>query len=287
MSGFRHNKKRNSGLVYEFLVRRLASTVVDKDPESYLKAVSIVKKYFAEGQPLHQEKEIFEVISKSRNLSETSARNLLAEMKRCVQQLNTKKVDIKKSNLIKEINYSFGKDFFDVHRVPEYRFLASVQLLIELYRQEGESRLSESAEKIQLEESLVKYMMSSPSQTSKQIRGEKVDGLVASLAMKKFEERYSGALCEAQKKTLRKFMNYSMTGNKEQFQREMLEEREGIMKKLQSSRNLKYFADDKVMAERMDEAIGHLSKLDEVTSDSSVQDILLFHRLVQEINSDE
>ena len=283
---FRHNKKRNSGLVYEFLVRRMASTMVDRDPEGYLKAVGIVQKYYSANQPLAQEKEIFDVISSNRGLSESAARRVLEQLQNHSKGLDSKRIEIKKSNLIKDLNYTFGQDFFSVHRVPEYRLLASIQMLVDQYHRSG-TNLTEGVDKIQLEESLVKFMMAPAHVKNPIAGGQKVDGLVASLAMKKFEERYSGALCESQKKTIRRFMNYSMTGNKEQFSREMEEERSSLLKKMTESRNLACFSEDKVMSERLDEAAASLYRLNNLASEDSVQELLLYHKLASEIDSDD
>lgn len=285
-SPFNHNKKRNSGLVYEFLVRRVALSMVDRDPESYLKAVGIIKRYYSPGAPLAREREVFDVVSRTRGASEAVARRVLEEVKAHVSSLDHRKIDIKKSNLIKDIHYTFGKDFFTVHRIPEYRLYASVQMLIEQYRNQA-TGISEGVRRIELEESLTKFMRSPAGSQDASPRGEKVDGLVAAMVVKKFEQRYSGALNEAQKKTLRRFMNFSMTGNREQFQREMEEDRTGILKKLEASRDLGCFSEDKVMGQRMDEALTALRGIQDVTSESAVQDVLLYHRLVQEIDSDE
>lgn len=287
-SSFKHNKKRNSGLVFEFLVRRVGLTMVDKDPESYVKALGVIKKYFGPGQPLAKEREIFDVIVKSRGLNEQAARRVLDEVKGYVGELDQRKIEIKKSNLIKDVHHTFGQDFFDVHRIPQYRLFASIQMLIEQYKNEAQRKnISEGVQRIQLEESLVKYMASTPTQPSTTARGEKVDSLVAALAMKKFEQRYSGAMNEGQKKTLRRFMNYSMTGNKEQFEREMEEERGRLLENLQKSRDLACFKDDRIMSQRMDEALDSLRRLNNMSSEGSVQEILLYQKLLQEIESNE
>lgn len=285
-TSFNHNKKRNSGLVYEFLVRRMGLTMIDSDPDAYMRSLSIIKKYYANGTPLSKEKEIFDVIRRNRGLSEQAARQSLKEIKDYVRSLDFKKIDIKKSNLIKEINMTFGKDFFDVHRIPEYRLLASIQMLVDQYKT-ASNTITESVQKIQLEESVVRFMMSSDSRKPESPRGEKVDSLVASLAMKKFEERYSESMNEDQKKVLRLFMNYSMTGNKQHFQREMEKDRDSVVKRLTESRNDIVFKEDKIMAKKMDEALSIAKSLKDMTADESVQEMLLFHKLLSEIESNE
>ena len=70
VTSFRHSKKRNSGLLYEFLIRRMSLSMVNGDKPSYDKASSILKRYFSAGMPLATEKEIFDVVVSSRGLQD-------------------------------------------------------------------------------------------------------------------------------------------------------------------------------------------------------------------------
>lgn len=280
----KHRKKRNAALVYEFLVRRMASTMVDRDPDSYVAALQITKKYFKSGQPLAQERELFEAIVNSRGLTEQAANRILQDVQRHARNLDERLLEIKKSNLIKDVNYAFGQDFFDVHRVREYRLLASIQMLLDRYRREGP--LTEDVEKIRLEEGLVKYMTTvEPAPQVTQL--QEVDSLVAQMAMKKFEERYSGSLNEAQRLTLRKFMNFNMTGDRERFQADMEQEKDYIVKRLTESQDTGEFVADHVMHERLVEARQKLQGMRDLTTESAVEDILLYQHLLKEIDSDE
>ncbi len=59
---FNHNRKRNTGLVYEFLTRHLSSQILNKDNDGFKKTYSIVEKYFKTNSPLLKELEIFETL---------------------------------------------------------------------------------------------------------------------------------------------------------------------------------------------------------------------------------
>ena len=281
----KHRKKRNTALVYEFLVRRMASTMVDRDPDSYLKALEITKRYYGAGQPLAVEKSLFDAIVQNRGVSGQAASRILQDVQRHARGTDQRLLEIKKSNLIKDVNYAFGLDFFDVHRIREYRLLASIQMLLDRYRNPN-APLNEDVEKIHLEESLVKYMTSNPTQVTTQ--AQPVDSLVASLAMRKFEERYSGVLSEGQRLTLRRFMNYTMTGDRDRFEREMKETIGEVVTKLSAARNTSEFTEDKVMEERLTEAFAKIGEIatGDVTTESAVQDVLLYQRLTAEIDSD-
>ena len=126
---FKHNKKRDTGLVYEFLIRKLSHAMINKNHDATQKTLEITRRYYGDGAPLSEERELFDVIRNARGLSESAARRVLGEIQRAAKEMDVKKIDIKKSNLIKEINYSFGKNFFFDYRIPEYRLLASIQMV--------------------------------------------------------------------------------------------------------------------------------------------------------------
>lgn len=284
-SSFKHNKKRNSGLVYEFIVRRMASQAIAQDATGYQKSLKIVKEYFAPGQPLAQERELFEVVCSSRGLSSESARRLLDEVLGHAQKLDHRKIEIKKSNLIKELNYTFGKNFFSEHRVPEYRLLASIQVLLESHR--PGRPLLESVQRAQLEESLVRFMTTVDPVSKPGTGDEKVDTLVCALAAKKFQEKYGQNLSPGQARILERYMRATMSEETGRFEQFLLEEFGRMSKVLENSRLMKEVREDKMMAERLDEAIARI-KLDRQhqSLEFMTEEAMLYRKLIEELSSD-
>ena len=83
-------------------------------------------------------------------------------------------------------------------------------------------------------------------------------------------------------------MNYSVTSNSEQFIREMTDDKNKICGILRESANMDCFRQDQVMKDRLDEAINSLEKMDVAASpEKAVEDMLLFHKLVQEVQSND
>ena len=56
----KHNKIRNTGLLYEFLLRQITADVLNKDDKS--KALSIVKSRFNENTELGKELALYSII---------------------------------------------------------------------------------------------------------------------------------------------------------------------------------------------------------------------------------
>jgi len=286
MATFKHNKKRNTGLVYEFLVRRLSTSMVDKDKGVYQKTLEILKKYYSEGSVLAEERELFDVVKNTRGVTENAARRILAEVQKQARKTDGKKVDIKKSNLIKDINYAFGQDFFGEHRVPEYRLLASIQMVIDNSR--GEPVLTESIANIQLEEGLVQYMTTKGDYSVKPAASkDEVDQLVMRMITKRFEEKYSKSLVGSQKTLLEKFIRYQVTGDVKQLHEYMVVEGKRIFDAMKKASTMKEIIEDKDMNVKLEEARKLFPTDTVIETDKWVEEMMMYQKLVEEINSNE
>jgi hypothetical protein len=256
--------------------------MVSHDKKAYSTTLEIIRKYYSDGSVLAEERELFDVIRNTRGVSESAARRILIEVQKEANKIDAKKADIKKSNIIKELNYTFGKNFFGEHRVPEYRLLASIQMVIDASR--GNAMLSESVAKIQLEEGLVQYMTTKGGYSVKAeaTKGD-VDQLVMKMVAKRFEEKYSKSLATSQKVLLEKFIRYQVIGDAKQLNDYITTETVRILDSIGKAEAMKEVKDDKVMSERLTEAKRHIIKLG--TIDEQVENLMLFQKLADEIES--
>ncbi len=281
---FNHNRKRNTGLIYEFLVRQLASQMIDKDNAGWQKTYEVIERYFSPSSVLAEELDMFNALRALRGLKETAARRLLSEVYNRARKMDEHKLDIKKSNLIKDVNYAFGKDFFSKHRVTEYRLLASIQMLIDNCRSPG--RLAEDVQRIQLEESLISYLTSS-APIVEQKAEDHIDSVVYQVAERKFVDRYGQLLNESQQALLTRFGRALLTKQPRQIREQLLSEKARILGVLRGSRTLKEIKEDEVMVKSLEEAISRLVGMDEGSEpESTVEEMLLYERLAEELRCD-
>jgi hypothetical protein len=284
-SRFRHNKKRNTGLAYELLTRKLGSQMVVQDAAGASQTLRIVKEYYSHGTPMARERDLFEVIVGNRGMTEEGARKVVSMVALEASKIDARKLDIKKSNLIKEVHHTFGQGFFDEFRIPTYRLLASVQLFLDGCR--GSSRLSEGIQRVQLEEGIVKYMTTTDQEHVFQ-RDSEVDGLVVKLATEKFEERYGRDLTGTQRGILESYSQALFDEDMDRVAKVLFDEKKRILKILRESRNIEEVRGDQVTRERFTETISRLERLN-VTDikDETVEEMLLYCKLAEELNSDE
>ncbi len=208
----RHNKKRNTALLYEFLIRHISKCLVESREDEAKKAVNMIKKYYAKNSVLHKELDLFNHIFKNTVKSRDYASRLLSEVVSQAKGLDQRALDQCKGRLIKEINYSFDADQFYSHKIPNYVIYASAQTLL------SDSKKINNIEKIKIEEKIVDFLTEdkSPAQSISQALklDPKYNNAVYKIVIKKFDDKYSGKLNENQRKFLTKYAVSLISENK-------------------------------------------------------------------------
>src|SRR6056297_1342856 len=98
MSRKSHNKKRNTGLLYEFLVRRISEALLEGDQKKSNIALKVIKKHFSkENSQLYKEFRLINSLMKTTVGSEHTAASIIKEAKRAAKSHNNKSLDREKS----------------------------------------------------------------------------------------------------------------------------------------------------------------------------------------------
>jgi hypothetical protein len=125
----KHNKLRNTGILFELLVRQITADTLSG---SESKAVNILKKYFTKTE-LGREYKLYEFLNKNNKLSESKANLIINTIIDTSKQLNKSALRKQKYNLIKEIGNSYNLDNFFKTKIPNYKVYASLYTLLEIY----------------------------------------------------------------------------------------------------------------------------------------------------------
>jgi hypothetical protein len=127
MANIKHNKYRNTGILFELLVRKItADTMSNQDS----KAISLIKKYFVNTE-LSKENKLYQSISRVQNISEAKAESIISTILEINKSLNQVKLAKEKYNLIKEIKSNFDIDDFFKAKISNYKLLSSTYTLLE------------------------------------------------------------------------------------------------------------------------------------------------------------
>jgi hypothetical protein len=280
-----HNKRRNSALLYEFLVRHISKCLLEGKKADAEKAMSLSKKYFSVNSPLKDELVLFKVFETTKVQSEDSARKVLETVYNASKKINSRKIDEYKSKLIKEINYTFNDENFYNAKIPNYTFLASLQTLF------NEARFKKSVvdevKKIQLEDYIIGHLLK-----EKQEKGgdtlkvnPQYNNTVYKLVIKKFNEKYNDKLNESQKKLLTKFIAFQISGKDKDLKEFLKKEIINIGDKLKTIKEESIVKDVDLM-KKLKECKERLLTLNfDTINESKIFEILQYLKLVEEIES--
>ena len=126
----KHNKIKNTGILFELLTRQIAVDVMNDSKNS--PAIKIIKEFFNDKTTLGREKELYSILVEKKYKNLNQAETLLEAVIKSRRKLSNRKLKNEKYNLIKKIkeNYSVN-DFFN-SRISNYKVLASIYNLFEL-----------------------------------------------------------------------------------------------------------------------------------------------------------
>lgn len=125
----KHNKIKNTGILFELLVRRVATDVLDGKSDSF--AVKIMREHFHPKTELGKELQLYRSFFNAPTLSENKAFNMLELVLEKRKTLNEKLLNAQKFLLIKEIKQHCDIKHFMAGRVPSYKVYASLYKLFE------------------------------------------------------------------------------------------------------------------------------------------------------------
>lgn len=128
----KHSKYKNTGLLYELLVKQITSDLVARKESP---AVDILRKYFSnKASALVQEFGLYKTIQESRGMSTIKADNLISAALRASKRINLVELKSQKYNIISEIKSNYDLESFFSVPVADYKTLAAVYCLFEAER---------------------------------------------------------------------------------------------------------------------------------------------------------
>jgi len=204
MNKVSHSKYKNSGILFELLVRKITNeTITNQDSQ----AINILKKYFTNTE-ISKENRLYQTLLKTQNLSENRADIIINTIQELSSRLDRKKLIKEKYNLIKEIKAHYDIDDFFKASIDNYKTLASIYVLIESNFIQNPNPEIIISSKINLVEYLVESTVEKETQIYQELshldKGERF--LVYKVMLEKFNDKYDGLDVE-QKSVLKTYIN--------------------------------------------------------------------------------
>lgn len=278
----KHSKFRNTGILFELLVRQTTSDLLNNKDS---KSVKILKKYFTNTE-LGKEYGLYTAFSSSQKLSESGAEMLMSTVIDQYKKLDLDKIEKLKYNLIKEIKQNYDLENFFKAKIDNYKSFASIYVIFESQN----SKSIDTKQLIYNKINLLEFLMIKPTnnQTISQSLIEnfmKEDKEIRIMAyrvlVEKFNKKYQN-LSIKQKDVLKEYINnISDTKNLKDYLNVQL----GIIKTELTT--LKEAIKDRVVVIKLDEILKLVNPIKENESikDDVVTGIFQYFDLIDELKT--
>jgi len=279
----KHSKFKNTGILFELLVRQIASdTVSGKDSA----AVGLVKKYFSKSE-LSKEHKLYQALVSTKALTEGKAESLINATLEISSRLNRSALRKEKYNLIKDIREAYGIEEFFKSKINNYTQYAAAYNLIEAHNSlefvepshviENKVTLLEHITRKEVNKTDVKDRVLE--EYAKMDKGTRI--LAYKMLLEKFNEKY-GDMSPAQKSVLKEYINnISNTVKLREFVNESTTAIKAQIAELSKT------VVDKTIQIKLNEVATLLKPLDKNQSvkDDNIIALLQFHQLIEELKS--
>lgn len=279
MKQIKHSKFRNTGFLFELLVRQVTSDILSNRKSI---AEGLLKKYFSSKTELANELKLYQFIINEKYNNENRAERFIDAVIDNRKKLDEKKILKEKYNLIKEIKENYQIDDFLKSQVPNYKVLASVYKIFE-FNLNTESSY-DPKDFVNTKFSIVEHLTSKPSTNLKVVdkinealkkEDKEIRLLTYKMLVESFNKKYK-SLNEKQKSILKEYIN-SFT-NSDNLKAFITNEVVTLNKELtKTDKEIK----DKVTKIKLAETINQLSKIKTASkiTDTHITSVIMGYEL--------
>jgi hypothetical protein len=129
MKRIKHSKFKNTGFIFELLVRQITAEIMSSDKPV---AEKILKEHFNSKKELSKELKLYQYLINEKYNSEAKAEKFIDTVCEARKRLDESKLIKEKYNLIKQIRETYNIDEFINSPVSNYKALASIYKIFEV-----------------------------------------------------------------------------------------------------------------------------------------------------------
>lgn len=274
----KHSKFRNTGLLFELLVRQITSDTLEGKNSA---AINILKKYFVNTE-LGKEYRLYEQVTAYKNLSEAKAEMVINTLVETSTKLKRSEIRKQKYNLVREIRDNYSVEKFFKAKVNNYKVFAALNNLIENQSSDKVAPETVINNKITILEHLTKAPVVAPAdELLEEYKGygKDIRILTYKMLLEKFNEKYDH-LTVKQKEVLREVITSVDNTDKlkEYYNTRIVEVRQLLQEKTNTLQ-------DEVLKIKITEVLKYvtpLEKTEKVTNDAIIN-LLQYYELVNEL----
>ena len=280
----KHSKLRNTGLIFELLVKQIAADTLNKKDSP---AVEILKHHFTRRTALAKEFKLYEFILKNSGVKQNKAEAILSTITEISRKLDQKSIKKQKYNLISDIKESYNIEEFFAIQVRDYKPLASLYCLLEA---QNNADIVDPNFLVDHKTTLLEHLTTSP-QKSSDVKDTLIEEyskydkdlrlLTFKILLEKFNDNYKNLLPE-QKNILKEFIT---SVNSTKRLHKIVNEELDKISKLVTNLSSKIKNDIvKIKLDEVSKAIKPISNKEKVT-DTHLINLMQYYDLVNELKT--
>ena len=286
MKKIKHSKFKNTGILFELLVRQITFEVLNGDKKEH--AQKILKEFYNQKTELGKELKLYQMLSEEKYKSENRAEKFIDTILEARQRINVKRLTKEKYNLVKKIQESFDIQQFLSSPITNYKVMASIYKIFESQNKDNYDVKDVFNSKYTIVESLIGGELQNKAQLieDKTISEFKTQNkeerfLTYKVLLETFNKKHQ-KLNESQKSLLKNYINnVSNTSKFTEYYTQQL--KEVITQLVKQHKEVK----DKVTKIKLKETINVLrkTKIGRVVSDNQVSAMMIAYELISEIKN--
>lgn len=280
MKKVKHSKFKNTGMIFELLVRQVTSDIISGYDSS---STNILRQFFNKKSELFKEYLMYKTLSEERFQTEHKCQMLIEAVLRAKKKLDAKKLKDEKYQLIQSLSENFDIESFFQTKVQNYKLMASIYKIFEYTEQDDPAEITRS--KITIMEGMMNDHKTTINENTSSMLDESKDVRLLSykLLVEKFNTKYDN-LSQKQKNILREYVtNISSTNNLKYFiQNEAKCIKDTLSSKVTSVK-------DTVLRIKLNEVINLLDEYETIKSinENHVVAILRYYDILNDLDGDK
>lgn len=278
----KHSKFRNTGLIYELLIKQIAADTLENRPSP---AIKILKKFYSGKNFLAKEYKLYEYISKNKGIGREKAETVLSTITEISRKLDQASLKNQKYELIAEIKKSYDINHFFSAKVRDYKPFAALYCLLEA---QNNSKLVDPQVFVDNKTTILEHL-TELEQDKNKVRQSLIEEyssyekdlklLTYKILLEKFNKKYENLLPE-QKNILKEFI--TSVDSRSRLREFVNEELEKVHKEITK---LVPTVQDKIVKIKLQEVADNIAPISnkEKVNDDTLALLMQYYELIKEI----
>ena len=189
----KHNKKRNTLLLYEFLMKSLIKSILENNSKQADFKINLLKRFHDRDSQLFREHKVMRALSEMKVSCESTVDKIFEDVKEFSRNINFKVLNKEKTLLINEIHNNIkDNDFYNYH-VNEYVLYATIHNLINEYRSSTSVDFDKKVKISMFEDNIKQHLKEQKDESEEVLIEDKkiYNNLTTKIIIERFNKKYS------------------------------------------------------------------------------------------------